>query len=1122
MKNLLIYVFGILISTLSYSQHTIWGTVKNGGQYNCGYIYRTDSIGDNLVIVHHFNETVDGKVPGPIIQASNGRLYGMTTLGGQGVVPIPGPNSTTITTEGGTLYEYDPVIDSFKTIEHFNATNTQFPTGFRAPSTMKILEVAPGKLWCVFNVIKPFGAVASPAPRYILSYAVATNSMTQVALLPSWTTPVSPGNTFNTYYTGELYKATNGFIYGTTAGYSACAPTSDPSWGLLGSVIRINPSTNAFSWIRPFPCSAVGGRLPESNLAEAGGKLYGSTRWGGPNGTATSYGDGVIYEFDPATNAYTQKYAFPGGINGGYSMGYLITANNGKLYGTTFYGGTPYQNFPNGSGIIYEYDPIANVYSKKLDFIQNSSVMDIGNYGSVWLKSSKNGKLYGTTQLGLFEYNTATNQARPAGRFSTFLNPNPIIELCRKPTYKITSSYNYTLCANSFFNYNFHCDNATTISWKHNGTPVPTQTATTLNFNQIALTDAGTWFCEMINECGTTLSPTLTLVVNSAGTGVITSTLSPTGTTYICPTSTITLSGNTTGVWNTGATSASIIISQAGNYQVINTNACGQTYSNIITIDTVSTPSIPIITFTTGGATYGPQLLQYRCPGDSALLIGNVPGGVWNTGETTPSIYVKDTLPHFITVTNQCTSVFSATAHVTHYSAVAMPIITQTGPIQTCQGDSALLSATATSGISWYQMVSGNYSYRGYGNSIYVKQTGDYYARIVTNCGVIYSLPIHINADTLTLDTAIITAVGSLSFCPGGSVILQSNNSNCIWNTGQTTQTISATYSGQFYVTNHNSCSSVTSAVVNVTVAPTPTINYTEPQVPVCLTTPAFTLAAATPTGGIYLGNGVTGSTFDPMLAGSGTHTVSYSFYDTILGCTAQVTQSITVDYAPSILIGGPSPNICQGNSLLLIQTVAPYGIWNTGQTGQILSVNQAGTYYVTQTNSCGMTANSNTITTTIIPLPPQPVITQAGNDLISSTGIAYQWYYNGSPVVGATSQTYTPTQNGDYTVYVSGANGCYNVSSIFTYLITGLNNILVENNNVIIYPNPSSGNFTISAPLGETKLTITNAIGQIVYRKSSKNEKELHLQLNQSGVYIMEISTEKGVYTKKLVVTDK
>lgn len=1119
MKALLTLFFSAAIFVSAYSQNTIWGTTLNGGQYNCGYIYRTDSIGDHLIIVHHFNETVDGKAPGPIIQASNGKLYGMTTLGGQGVVPIPGPNSTTISTQGGTLYEYDPVTDNFTTLHHFNSTDPQYPLGFYAPSGMKILEATPGKLWCVFNVLKPFGAVSSPAPRYILSYAVATNSMTAVGLLPSWTTPVAPGSTFNTNYTGELYKAANGFIYGTTAGYSSCATTSDPSWGSMGSIIRIHPSTYAFLYIRPFPCSTITGRLPESNLAETGGKVYGSTRWGGPNVTASWNGDGVIFEFDPATNIYTKKHDFQGAGLGSYPNGYIVTGANGKLYGTTFRG-TPYQNFPGGTGILYEYDAAANVYAKKKDFTDGGT-MDIGKYGTLWLKAHS-GKLYGTTMNGIFEYNVLTDQLRAAGRFSSQLDsPNPIIEICRKPAYKAGATHNYTICANSFFSYDINCDNAHTIVWKHNGNIEPAYTTGVLSFNQVTLAHAGNWVCEMTNDCGTTLSPTLTIAVNPAGTGVVTSTITSTGNTLICPGSSITLNGNNGGVWNTGANNASISVSQPGNYQVINTNACGQTFSNIITIDTIATPIVPIITFTTSGSYYGPILFQYSCPGDSAQLTGNVPGGIWNTGETSPAIFVKDTLPHFITLTNQCTSVFSATAQVTHFAGAAAPVIAQISPIQICQGDSTLLSATAQSPVSWYKMTGSAYSYIGYGNTIYIKQTGNYYARITTTCDNIYSQPIYINADTLALDTAIVTASGPLAFCQGGSVTLQSNNSNCIWNTGQTTQTISAVYNNPYYVTNHNSCSSVTSAIINVTVNPAPTVNYIEPQNPVCLTTPAFTLATATPTGGTYSGTGVSGNTFDPALAGSGTHTVSYSFYDAATGCTGIATQSITVDYDPVIVAGGPV-NICQGNNLVLIQTVTPYGTWNTGQNGQILFVNQAGNYYVTQTNNCGVTVNSNTITTTVIPLPAQPVITQVGNDLVSSAGTAYQWYFNGAVIVGATSQTYTPTQNGDYTVYTSGPNGCYNVSAIYNYLITGIKSINPGENDIRIFPNPNTGNFRVILPQEDCKIVITNSIGQVVLQKTLAGELEHDFQLSQSGVYFIEVSTQKAKFVKKMVVYNK
>ena len=76
-------VIGVFILNFSFSQREIWGTVKNTGQYNYGYIFKTDSIGDNIEIVHQFDNT-EGRFPGPIIQAFNGKLYGLTERGGEG------------------------------------------------------------------------------------------------------------------------------------------------------------------------------------------------------------------------------------------------------------------------------------------------------------------------------------------------------------------------------------------------------------------------------------------------------------------------------------------------------------------------------------------------------------------------------------------------------------------------------------------------------------------------------------------------------------------------------------------------------------------------------------------------------------------------------------------------------------------------------------------------------------------------------------------------------------------------------------------------------------------------------------------------------------------------------
>ncbi|HEX5154124.1 MAG TPA: MopE-related protein [Parafilimonas sp.] len=70
---------------------------------------------------------------------------------------------------------------------------------------------------------------------------------------------------------------------------------------------------------------------------------------------------------------------------------------------------------------------------------------------------------------------------------------------------------------------------------------------------------------------------------------------------------------------------------------------------------------------------------------------------------------------------------------------------------------------------------------------------------------------------------------------------------------------------------------------------------------------------------------------------------------------------------------------------------------------------------------------------------PPTPVINAngpvsfcTGGTVILSSTVSnnYQWYKNGAILSGETNQSYTTSQNGSYTVAVSGANGCKSTSS--------------------------------------------------------------------------------------------
>lgn len=68
------------------------------------------------------------------------------------------------------------------------------------------------------------------------------------------------------------------------------------------------------------------------------------------------------------------------------------------------------------------------------------------------------------------------------------------------------------------------------------------------------------------------------------------------------------------------------------------------------------------------------------------------------------------------------------------------------------------------------------------------------------------------------------------------------------------------------------------------------------------------------------------------------------------------------------------------------------------------------------------------------------------------------------------------------------------------------------------IYPNPTSGTFTIELPAEKAEITVTNVLGEIVLQMNATN-RTTHLQVDRSGVYVVHLRTDKGSTTCKLVV---
>jgi uncharacterized repeat protein (TIGR03803 family) len=139
------------------------------------------------------------------------------------------------------------------------------------------------------------------------------------------------------------------------------------------------------------------GITPKGSLTLRDGKFYGMTSRGGANDL------GVIFEWDPITNIYSKKIDFNGIENGSGPEGSLTLYGN-KFYGMTSFGGT------SDVGVLFEWDPVTNGFIKKFEFdFTNGGIP----YGCLTLCGSK---FYGMTSIGgligsgnIFEWDPFSN-----------------------------------------------------------------------------------------------------------------------------------------------------------------------------------------------------------------------------------------------------------------------------------------------------------------------------------------------------------------------------------------------------------------------------------------------------------------------------------------------------------------------------------------------------------------------------------------------------------------------------------------------------------------------------------------------------------------------------------------
>lgn len=454
------------------SNGKIYGMTRGGGTANKGVIFEYDLVTSTYTKKFDFNNTTSGNMPmGNLMQASNGKLYGMTQYGGlnnlgtlfefdvttstftklrdftsstggrpQGSLieesgKLYGLNSSSGPSSWGTLFEYNIATTSYSVRANFNnGANGGSPMG-------TLLKATNGKLYGLTNG----GGTANNG--VIFEFDMTTNTFVKKMDLGVLTTGTKPYGSFMQSSNGKLYAMTffggknNAgaiFEYNFTAntasivvhlGGDARTPrgalmhaSNNKLYGMtatggannLGVIYEYDHVTNTYN--KKFDLTTATGTGPYGSLIEASnGKFYGFGRSGGVNNM------GTIMEYDVITNTCVSRYDFAMNASGCVPMGSPMQAANGKIYGLTVSWGA------NSGGVLFEFDIATNTYSKKIDF---SSAVGQYPYGSLIEVSP--GILYGMTQSGgannlgtIFEYNYTTNTHTKKFDFTTSTGSNP-------------------------------------------------------------------------------------------------------------------------------------------------------------------------------------------------------------------------------------------------------------------------------------------------------------------------------------------------------------------------------------------------------------------------------------------------------------------------------------------------------------------------------------------------------------------------------------------------------------------------------------------------------------------------------------------------------------------------
>lgn len=337
------------------------------GTLGWGTIYTITPAGAFTPLCEFPGETEGANPGGPLIQATNGLLYGATERGGSN--------------DDGTVFQMS-MDGTVTTLYSFTA---------RTDGAVPAAALVQGNDGNFYGTAYG-GGVSNAGAIFKITPAGALTTL-----------HVFTNGTDGGHPLAAMIQGTNGNFYGTTT-YGG-GKSED------GTVFQITPA-GALTTLHAFTNGNDGSYVTAALVQGPDGGYYGAAQEGGTND------NGTIFKISPS-GVFSTLYLFKGGVDGGNPSATLTSGNDGNFYGVCSGGGTT------GNGNVFKITP-AGVPTTLYSFTGTND----GGDPETPLVLGSDSKFYGTTLFGGVEgygtiFQIATNGIFVTLHSFTYLEGGP-------------------------------------------------------------------------------------------------------------------------------------------------------------------------------------------------------------------------------------------------------------------------------------------------------------------------------------------------------------------------------------------------------------------------------------------------------------------------------------------------------------------------------------------------------------------------------------------------------------------------------------------------------------------------------------------------------------------------